>query len=407
MSYGTGEPYRFLRAFAQALADEQGTDSGSLARRLLFTDDLDPATAQRFAGGIAAIAREAAVSGWEAEETFVPADPAEATRAIVDACRRYTLRLAEVLGPRVIVIDDFHWTDPSSLPMIDQLVEDAATLPFVVLIGSRPGALADRYANAAVRIEVAGLAPPETGELAAHVAGAELLADDALTVHERTGGNPLFIGETVRAMLDDGSLALHSGRMQLTQRGAPGLPVTLRALLGARIDALSATSREALGVASVVGISFKTDLVADLIGRRVSRATFERLAEAALVVPMDRRGNWRFAHALIRDAAYAGLLTSRRRALHTRLADRLAARPSTGIGQEAQHRVAAGDHERALPLLEAAAQAALKVGATVEAAAFLRTAAELSAADKTRAAAYLRRAEAATNAPVLPAVSPR
>jgi len=65
VSYGTGEPYRFARAFAQAIADEEGTDSGTFARKLLFTDDIPPDQARYLAGAIAAIAREAAFSGWE------------------------------------------------------------------------------------------------------------------------------------------------------------------------------------------------------------------------------------------------------------------------------------------------------------------------------------------------------
>jgi class 3 adenylate cyclase len=394
VSYGTGEPYRFLRAFAQTLADEHGTDSGSLARRLLFTDDLDPATAQRYAGGIAAIAREAAVSGWEAEERHVPSDPVEMHRSIAAACRRYVFRLAEVLGPRVIVIDDFHWIDRSSLPMVDQLVDDAAGLPLVLLFGSRPGPFAGRYASQMTSLPLSGLEPAETGQLAGDVAGAELAAADALTVHERTGGNPLFVGETVRAMLEDGTLAIQEGRAALMRAPSPSIPVTLRALLGARIDALSAAARDTLGVASVVGITFTTDLVAELLGRRPSRAALDRLVKAALVVPVDA-DTWRFSHALIRDAAYSSLLTTRRRALHARLADRLARDPRIGIGRVAHHRVAAGDSDRALPLLEQAAASALKVGATAEAAAFWRTAADLSIADQEQARGFERKAQEA------------
>ncbi len=404
VSYATGEPYRFVRHLAQVIADEQGTDSGSMARRLLFTDDLDPKTAQRVAGGIAAIAREAAASGWEAEESFVPADPAEMTGAILDATRRYTLRLTEVLGPRVIVIDDVHWTDRSSVPMIDQLVEMARHLPLVILFGSRPGHLAERYASitpgrpgapfADARIDLAGLAPSETAELASVVAGAELEATGARALHHRTGGNPLFVGETVRALLDDGSLAIEEGRVLLVRETAGGLPVTLRALLGARIDALSAAARDAIGVASVIGITFDAALVGDLVGRPLAPRVLDRLAQSALVVPVEGRTSWRFAHALIRDAAYAGLLTSRRRTLHARLAERLEAAPGAGIGEAALHRVAAGDHARALPLLEEAARQARAIGAISEAAGFYATAAEVAAGDPARAAEYRQAADA-------------
>jgi class 3 adenylate cyclase len=141
VSYGTGEPYRFLRVFAQAVADEEGTDSGSLARQLMFSGDLDAEGATRIRGAVAAMARDAEFSGWEAEAPLAPTDPALITAAILEAGRRYTARLAEVLGPRVIVVDDLHWADRSSLPALDQLADMAPSLGFVILFGTRPGPL--------------------------------------------------------------------------------------------------------------------------------------------------------------------------------------------------------------------------------------------------------------------------
>jgi adenylate cyclase len=115
--------------------------------------------------------------------------------------------------------------------------------------------------------------------------------------------------------------------------------------------------------------------------------TFDHLAESALIAPHDD-GQWRFAHALIHDAAYAGLLASRRRLLHGRLADRLERRTGvTAPGQVAAHRVAAGDAPRAIPLLREAGESALALGAITEAAAFWRQAADLAAAEDPEGAA--------------------
>ena len=100
---------------------------------------------------------------------------------------------------------------------------------------------------------------PETAQLATEVARAALDADDARRIHERTAGNPLFVTETVRALLDDGTLAWHDGRVTLADVPVGTLPVTLRAVLGARIDALPPDAREVLGVGSVVGIDFDAD----------------------------------------------------------------------------------------------------------------------------------------------------
>jgi adenylate cyclase len=379
VSYGTGEPYRFARAFAQAIADEQGTDSGSYARQLLFTDDIPPDQARRLAGAIAAIAREAAFSGWEEEASLAPTKPVEVRAGVLETSLRYTRRLAETLGPRIIVIDDLHWADHSSMPIIELLAQTARSVPFVFLFGTRSGALPSWLDRDDVeRIVLSGLDRQEVGALAASVTGASMTDEDARVVHERTAGNPLFVNETIRAMLEDGRLEIHDGRARLhSDRGYGPLPVTLRALLGARIDALPETAREVIGVASVVGVSFERPMLEALIARRLRSSILKRLLDSALVVATDDPDSWRFAHDLIRDVAYAGLLTRHRRSLHSRLADLYEREPDAGIGRAATHRASAGDAERALPLLEKSARRALAVGATSEAAGFWRMAAEL------------------------------
>jgi class 3 adenylate cyclase len=396
VSYGTGEPYRFARAFAQAIADEQGTDSGTYARKLLFTDDIPADQTRRLAGAIAAIAREAAFSGWEEEAPLAPTKPAEVRAGVLEASLRYTRRLAETLGPRIVVIDDLHWTDHSSLPIIQLLVEIAPSVPFVLLFGTRSRTLPAWLGTDDVeRIVLGGLDRNEVGALAASVTGASLADEDARLVHDRTAGNPLFVNETIRAMLEDGRLEVLDGRARLhSDRGFGPLPVTLRALLGARIDALPETSKDVIGVASVIGVSFERPMVEDLIGRRLRGPILKRLLDSALVVATDDADSWRFAHDLIRDVAYAGLLTGARRSLHSRLADLYQAEPRAGIGRAAIHRVAAGDADRALPMLEEAARRALAVGATAEAAGFWRMAADLVDAADPRRDLYAANAEA-------------
>jgi adenylate cyclase len=391
-SYGSDEPYRFVRAFAQAVADERGVDSGTLARELLFTAELDPETAHRLAGGIAAIAREAAFDGWEEEARWAPTEPAQVASALGEVATRYARRIIEEFGPRVVVVDDLHWIDRSSLGLLERLLRASGDLPYVVLIGSRPGPMTDWAADLGVeRVDLGGLAPDETSELAADVAGAALAPTDARLVHDRTEGNPLFVGETVRALLEDGALQHEDGWLRIAEpEAADMLPVTLRAVLGARIDALPRELREPLGVAAVVGNRFAGPIVGELLGGGVT-AALERLAATALIAP-EEPGTWRFAHALIRDVAYAGLLASRRRELHGRLADRLERDPATSAGILARHRAAAGEPERAVPLFVAAAAGALAIGARDEAAASWRQAARLTRSAE-EAEEYRRRAD--------------
>jgi len=390
VSYARGEPYRFARLFAQTVADEHGVDSGNFTRRLLFTDDLAPEDANRYGGAIAAMARDAAFSGWEEEAPFMPTDPAEVASALTDVARRYVDRLVTVAGPRAVVIDDLHWLDPSSVILVELMIEAATDHPLVVLAGTRPTGIPSWVDRPGVqRIDLQGLAEPDTARLATHVARAAVEADGIRSIHERTAGNPLFVGETVRAFLEDGTLQWRDGRVAMIDRGPPRVPVTLRAVLGARIDALEPAGREALGVASIIGITFRESLVEQLLGDTLPPRTLDHLAEAALI-RRGEEGRWRFAHGLIRDAAYAGLLASRRRALHARLADHLERDPRAAPGQVATHRVASGDAPRALPLLREAAESALALGAAAEAAAFWQQAAELSASDDPTAAALDR-----------------
>jgi adenylate cyclase len=396
VSYGRGEPYRWGRQFAQAIADEHGIDSGSLVRRFLYRDEVPPDIQRRYGGAIAAIARDAAFSGWEAESKHMPADPGEVAATLVEVAEAYIDQLLATTGPRVLVIDDVHWADPSSAGMVDLVIDRAREHPLLVLAATRPGADPGWMSLPTVqRLDLGGLAEPETARLATLVARAAVDADGARTIHERTGGNPLFVGETVRAFLEDGTLRWRDGLVALAGAADTRLPITLRAVLGARIDALPAHANAVLGVASVVGFTFRAADVEHLLGTPLDPTTLDHLVDAALIVPHED-GQWRFAHALIHDAAYAGLLASRRRELHGRIADQLEARGTTATaGRIAAHRVAAGDLARALPLLRAAADSALSLGAPLEAAAFWRQAADLAAVDDPEAAAHDRELAAA------------
>ena len=380
LSYTSGEYYAFARTFAQRIAEEQETDSGSYARRLLFAEDIDESTMRRLAGAVAAIARDAAFTGWEAEAAYVPADPLEIRDALEDVTDRYVRRLAALTGPRAVVIDDLHWSDQSSGPLLARLIGTVADLPITMIATSRPGPLPAWASLPNVEIiELAGLDSRGTERLAASVAGADLADETAQTLHERTGGNPLFVGETVRALLEDDALVLRDGRLRLLDEESVGrVPVNLRALLGARIDTLDAPVRGALQVASVIGMSFQASLVAKLLGRDAVDEELAMLAESAIVSRTDSIDEWRFRHPLIHDVAYAGMLSSRRRELHTLLADHLETGPAARrTATLAHHRAAAGDRARAVPLLARAAVEALAVGATIEAAGYWRTAARL------------------------------
>jgi class 3 adenylate cyclase len=418
VSYGAREPYRFGRALAQAIADEHGTDSGTMTRRLLFTPDVPAERASRWAGAIAAIARDAAFSGWEAEAALVPTDPAQVAEALHDLAGQYAIRVVDVSGPRVVIVDDLHWLDPSSAGMLDALVRATRRCPLALVFATRPGPTpADATLAEVERIRLSGLDEAKTRQLAAAVDGSELGPSDGRRLHQRTAGNPLFITETIRAIFAPGAAgsAGPPADGRLPDDGGtvrPGLPMTLRALLGARIDALSDEARTVLRVASVIGVMFRAEVVADVLGEPVEDEVFGGLADASLIVSLDAPGAWRFSHPLIHDAAYWGLLGSARRRLHARVADLLESAAGRGaIGVVARHRAAAGDHDRAVPLLVRAGEEAAAVGANAEAALFWTEAADLARPGpeaetyRQRARAALETAPAGTSTSILPSPS--
>lgn len=322
----------------------------------------------------------------------MPRDAAEVARTLMEVADRFLGRMVETSGPRVIVVDDLHWLDVSSTGMIELLVRQAAVHPLIVLFGLRPGPLpAWARAPHVEQIHLAGLRSPETAQLATLIARAAVEEVDALRLHERTEGNPLFIGETVRASLEDGSVVVQDGRAAFAQDREATIPLTLRAVLGARIDGLPDDARAVLEIASVVGVSFPLSLVGELVVGGLQPATIRRLEAAALIARVEG-DDWRFSHPLIHEATYAGMLASRRRRLHGRLADRLevAAGAST-IGQMARHRASAGDRQRAIPLLVEAARSAAALHAATEAAGFWRAAADL-AVDVAEAESFRRHA---------------
>ncbi len=381
VSYRAAEPYASARNFVEAVAAELGLDAGTAARQLVLGGDLETPLGRRYAGAIAVLAREAGIDGWEAELALAPVDPVAVATSLLEVGTRFVRRLAETTGRRVVVLDDLHWADPSSRPITDHLIATCPDLPFLVLATIRPGRLPAWADLSHVEVvDLGGLDVSETERLVEALVGVDLSSADAARLWERTGGNPLFIVETIRSLLDEGAARVEDGRLVVDPvRLTGGVPLTLRAMVGARLDALDPEDRAVLEVASVVGMSFDVETVGALLGRPVGEGELLRLGRAGFLTPVLSAGRWRFTHPLVHEATHRRMVASRRVALHTRLADHLeASEPPPPASQLAFHRAIARD-PRAVPLLARAADEAIAAGAMVEAAGFFRTAAELAA----------------------------
>jgi class 3 adenylate cyclase/tetratricopeptide (TPR) repeat protein len=239
-------------------------------------------------------------------------------------------RLLEVIAagqPLVVVLEDLHWAEPPMLDLADAIVERIHG-PVLFLCLARPELLEQRPTWAVGKPRaITSTLPPLSLEDARRVAelllGPQAPAPVVDRVCQTAEGNPLYL-EQLTAMLADQGL-LVDGRWVGTEDTNIEIPATLQALLAARLDRLEPTPRLILERASVEGRRFRIAalraLAPDLSSEHVDSA-IDLLERRGLVQPENEAaGQWRFAHALVLEAAYRGLSKELRADLHERLAD--------------------------------------------------------------------------------------
>jgi class 3 adenylate cyclase/tetratricopeptide (TPR) repeat protein len=218
--------------------------------------------------------------------------------------------------PTVITIEDLHWADPSTLELIQLLVEQRARVPLLLVYTARPEFRPQWPLRAHhTQIMLNRLSDRQAREMVVQVAaGSALAAETAESVVGRSTGVPLFVEELTRAVLE-------SGNAKLTGRE---IPATLQASLIARLDRLGA-AREVAQAGATIGDEFSYELL-----RAVAYVTEDELksalgalleAELLYVHGIAPEATYLFKHALVRDIAYDTLLKSRRRELHRRVAE--------------------------------------------------------------------------------------
>jgi predicted ATPase len=286
--------------------------------------------------------------------------------------RRLLATLVEwVLGharvqPIVIVTEDLHWADPSTLELIQLLVEQGATAQLLLLYTARPEFRAQwppRTHHTQITLNRLSARDVRTmvEEVAAHKA---LSKETVAAMVERTGGVPLFVEELTRAVVKCGDAKL-MGR---------AIPVTLYDLLVARLDRLG-PAKEVVQVGAVLGSDFSYALLNAV--HPIPEADLQRAlgsltdAELLYVRGIAPDATYQFKHALIRDAAYGLLLKTRRRELHRGIAkviDQSFLEIAEGHPELlAHHYTEGGLTERAIPYWQKAGQRASEHSAHVEA----------------------------------------
>jgi class 3 adenylate cyclase/pimeloyl-ACP methyl ester carboxylesterase len=242
---------------------------------------------------------------------------------IVDAVSAALLRRGE-REPLVIMVEDLHWTDPHSEEVLRALLDAIATAPVMIVLAHRPGyspPFGDRTYHS--RITLHSLPASETAALVARTLQAEEVPGPAVElIARRAEGNPLFVEELSRALVENGTLVREDGGYRLTQ--APSeivVPDTVQGVIMARIDRLPEEQKTALQIASVIGREFTARLVeriSDMAAQAVPVLGELRAVELIYQKATYPELTYLFKHAFTHDVAYESLLRQRRRSLHRR-----------------------------------------------------------------------------------------
>lgn len=306
LPYGEGVTYWALSEMVKAAAgitDDDTMDAAAEKLRLCCGDEAVADLLGLASGVLDAVGEERASS------------------EIVWAARTWATELASV-QPLVLVFEDLHWAEEEMLDLVEQLAKGVRDVPILVLCLARNDLL-DRRASwgggnvRATAIELQALTRDESEALleALSVGAPEALTPESrAAVLDTTEGNPLFVEETVRMLLESAAGT------------EPGIPHTVQAMIAARIDRLPGETKAIVQRAAVAGRTFPAGAVSTLLDGREVAEGLDELVRREFLVREERstlRGEdaFRFKHGLIRDVAYASLPKASRGTFHRRLAE--------------------------------------------------------------------------------------
>src|SRR5499426_2461426 len=281
-------------------------------------------------------------------------------------------------SPVLMVLEDVHWADPTSLEAFGRAVDRIRTLRVLSLVTFRPEFEAPWVGRPYVTALIINrLAEHEVGAMIDRIVGNRLpSASIRQDIIERTDGIPLFVEEMTKAVLEAGSETAAARAVAAIPSPALGVRPSLHASLMARLDRLGGPAKELAQIGAAIGREFSHALLASVVRQPEAklRSALDRLIAAGLLF---RRGlpphaTYLFKHALVQDAAYGTLLREPRRALHARIAETIEGKfTETAESQPellARHWTDAGLMEKSAGFWGKAGQRSLARSALVEAA---------------------------------------
>jgi class 3 adenylate cyclase/tetratricopeptide (TPR) repeat protein len=276
------------------------------------------------------------------DSSFQKLDPPQRRQRVLDGLKRVLLRESQA-QPLVLVFEDLHWIDSETQTLLDNLVESLPTARLLLLVNYRPeyqhGWGSKTYYT---QLRLDPLPPVSADEL---LQG--LLGDDPSLVSlkrlliARTEGNPFFLEESVRTLVETGVLVGEPGGYRLGKpRDSLQVPATVQAVLAARIDRLPSEEKRLLQTAAVIGTDVFLPLlqaIAELpeAGLHYSLAHLQA-AEFLYETRLFPEHEYTFKHALTHEVAYSSLLQERRRVLHTRIVEALEALAGDRVAEQVE-----------------------------------------------------------------------
>jgi class 3 adenylate cyclase/tetratricopeptide (TPR) repeat protein len=265
------------------------------------------------------------------DSPFLKLDPPQRRQRTLDALKRVLLRESQV-QPLVLVFEDLHWIDTETQALLDSLIESLPTARLLLLVNYRPEyqhGWGSKTYYTQLRLDPL---PPAS----AHALLQGLLGDDpSLTpltqlLIARTQGNPFFLEESVRTLIETQVLVGERGAYSLV-KALPSIqvPATVQAVLAARIDRLPPEDKRLLQTTAVIGTEIAFPLlqsIADLPEEALHRGlTHLQTAEFLYETRLFPDHEYTFKHALTHEVAYGSLVQERRRALHARIVEAIEA----------------------------------------------------------------------------------
>jgi class 3 adenylate cyclase/tetratricopeptide (TPR) repeat protein len=311
-------------------------------------------------------------------------DPPQRRQRTLEAVKRLLLRESQV-QPLLLVFEDLHWIDAETQALLDSLVESLGTAQLLLLVNYRP-----EYQHGWGRktyytqLRLDPLPPASTAAILQALLG----DDSSLTpltplLIARTAGNPFFLEEGVRTLVETGALVGETGAYRLAQPlQSIQVPATVQAVLAARIDRLPPDAKRLLQTAAVIGTEVPFSLlaaIADLPDTELHRhLTQLQAAEFLYETRLFPEHEYTFKHALTHEVAYSSLLQERRRALHVRIVEALEAlagdRLADQVERLAHHALRGEVWDKALRYLRQAGAKAVAHAANREAVTYLERA---------------------------------